>query len=231
MSFIQGGTRSSQRRVFRGHFRNSAMVRRARQVLKPVKRGEVGTIVSHKIATLEEKKYIDISDITTFFNSGYVRDLSPIPQGVSQGQRVGDKVNWATLEFRAVFNLSITTDTSIRCIIFMHKQNSFNFIPTAASPVPTAAYLGSATATSFPYDIENKKNVKILYDSGPMVPRNSSTGSIVIKKTISLKNVKSIFNPATTSGTNKIFLLFYGDGALINACGVAYVSRLWYRDA
>lgn len=190
-------------------------------------------IVSRMITSKEEKKIFELFATTQSMNStGIVTQLSNIIQGGAQGQRLGDKVRLHRLEFKAFIDFSVLVTSCVRVVIYRFKQNSLNFAPTAGLPLFSPTYVNTANITQAPYEWTNKKSVKVLYDTGPIVCVNSEGGNMTLRKNINMKNVQIDYNTGLVSGLNNVYLAVYGNNPIAGTFPTMdFITRMIYTDA
>jgi len=206
---------------------------------KTQKKG-VRTIVKKKLDELVEDKNFDLAIVNGGVDStGQIADLTFIQQGAGQGQRLGDRIKLKMLELRLVLDtkrpsLLVSVNTSFRFVIFRHKQNSANFTPLVTSPIPTAAFVGTSAATCFTYNLDNRDAYSIVYDSGPMVPKNQSIdGTISVNKKFKLGSHVQYNTgaPTVTAGVGKLYAMWITDNVAGIFSTLNASIRLIYEDA
>ncbi len=133
-----------------------------------------------------------------------ITDLSDMAQGDGVGQRVGDEVQSAGLEFDYFIEAS-GVDACSRVSLIQWKQDS-------AAGLPTAILLfTNSSATSAPlgtFDYANRKQFRVLYDA--LIPNGTEGPSVHVRRVVipaSEMLSKVIFNVGATTGFNKIFLI------------------------
>lgn len=211
--------------------------------LSPEQMREVKAVLGKAI----EMKYFDFGFANTAFTSTpsfYL--MTSIPQGPSDKQRVGDRIDIRSLEcfFQATGGDIYNT---IRVVIFKWKQDS-------AGVTPTAADLYDATASGAEYvmcpvpALEQDKKFTICYDhtislsqtytftstgaTTTVIPTADSVKTWKVKlfgKRLGPKNIN--FNPGLSTGWGHYYLAVATDSAITPNPGVYFNCRVKYHDA
>jgi hypothetical protein len=186
------------------------------------------------ILTKVEMKYFDTLSVANSIGSGATLfQLSTVPQGVAQTQRVGDFIK----PLKLIFNFSLYTVnadiiTTIRLIFF-------RWVPSTALVLPVLADILEAPASSnvlshFNYQLQ--QNYSVLSDrqfqaAGIVTsPCNSSNfGGTGLEIPLG-SNPELEFNLGATTSTNHLYLLAISDSALAPFPLLNFSSRLYYED-
>ncbi len=107
-----------------------------------------------------ETKYFSKYTSTNITNSPVISCQSLIPQGVDQGQRVGDSIRIQSISFQAVFNCvsASTINNFVRVLIVRDLQNpGADFAATDLLTLSTVSYISDVV-------IFNKERFVILFD-------------------------------------------------------------------
>lgn len=173
--------------------------------------------------TQEVKRWDDDETVTPVIlsNSGVIRDLTAIPQGVGSLQRIGEGVNPISMEFRLRTTSTGAIEGHIRLIIFAWRQNSFDTLPIPDDILDIGDVIGMV-------DMTGAKNYRILLDKDIHLG-GSDFISQVRKYTVKYKTPIR-FNTSGTTGTNKIYSLLYSSSTG-SEFGYWFSSRLKYTDS
>lgn len=194
---------------------------------------QVGSIVDHRIASLKTVKYFELfSNITTVSSSGTVVDLSAIPQGVAQLDRVADTVFIQNADIR----LSVVTANAdiynlVRIIFFTWKVDSALSAPTIADIL---AFTGSTPLVYANFNFENRQMYGVLKDivfnmSGTSTnPTKNSQHYMEFRLPMSRRRID--YNLGSTSGTGKIYFAVMSDSAAVPYPVLNLNMRIWYMD-
>lgn len=155
-------------------------------------------------------------------------DLSAMPQGDGDSQRVGDDIRMKKLllRFRVTHN-STNGGGALRIVVVQWRPNTLNDTFDSSKIFQT-----DDDVDSFPL-WDNRHAYKILYDKSVATPNQvDNLKTILINKTLvgrKLGNKKISFNDGATTGSNKIHLLFIASNAT-NPDTLDYEARSIYTD-
>lgn len=210
--------------------------RQQRKLNKRQKR-EVKQIVGRRL----ESKYFDFGFGATGINSTpSIVQMSAVPQGAADSNRVGDTLNLKKLTVRMQFVGGDIYNT-VRVIFFRFKQDT-------AVAAPTVAEIYDNTATGSTYvlcpapNLENQDKFHIIYDKVITLPQMNNGGSTTNTSNSVKTWVKSFygrrlgpkrirFTPATTSGWGHIYIAVVSDSIIAPAPTVYLNARMEYTDA
>lgn len=204
-----GYRRSSQRRKpYRKRFnKNQSLAKKAYSLAK-------------KAYKAPELKYKALSNApASVLGTGSVTQLDTIQQGLTNNNRIGDRVLAKSLHYRMELKLHASaTDTLVRCIVFRWISEQ----PASAGDV-----LESVTIGSFK-DEDQRYSSQILMDrvyrlSTAEKPELFVSGKIKINKHITYPEGSS------TSNRNALYVLFVSDEA-VNTPSITFNTRLFYID-
>lgn len=170
-------------------------------------------------------------------------NMSLIPQGVADEQRVGDsiKLKKLTVRFQAVGGDIYNT---LRVVVFRFKQDT-----SVGTPGPSDVYNTQATGSEYVMcpvpGLEHADKVHVIYDKVVTLPQtNYYTSSTQITQTAnSIKTwkltlfgkrlgAKTIrFNPGATSGYGHIWMAICSDSSVLPNPTLYVNSQIEYNDA
>lgn len=163
-------------------------------------------------------------------NTGVIYDLTPIPQGTQDIQRIGDEITVKSLQVRLNAIAGDVTNF-LRMVIFQ-------WIPNDANP-PTVANIlngqgGTVALVSAYYQNDTLgNNYIVLYDKVFTMSQTGNTAAISRNLYCPMKYAKKRvqFNAATTEGQNKFYVILVSDSAAASHVGIDLVTRMTFSDA
>lgn len=195
-------------------------------VLKRAKKSKMTPSKVRKIVQrMSENNYRDEVISTTVDSAGTITHLTPIVQGDTSNNRIGQEINSQHVSWNITFTGADSTNV-VRMIIFGAKYMA-GLNPTVANVLETAN-----NPHSFLLDV-NKHQYFVLYDK--MVSL-STIGENQIQSLrgfvkIPQKYKKVMFNEgATTPRTNHLFLLLQSDSGAVAHPGVVGILRYRFQD-
>jgi hypothetical protein len=164
--------------------------------------------------------------ITTVINTGLLVNLSAIPQGVTQGQRVGDSVDLEGIELRLSANGNASGMT-LRAILFQSLEPSGS---VTAGTILAALSNVTAPLSAYNFTGVRQEDFKILHDSlhflGPLTGPSDQQILHVRQKLRS----RIQFDAGASSGTGLLFMLLVSDQPTTGPI-LTYAVRVAYADA
>lgn len=158
---------------------------------------------------------------------GYVQ-LSPIPQGGGQQERIANTVILKRIELR--FNVvAANADiySRMRFGMFIWKQNTASATPGTTSILEDVSTAGVQS----PYNFEGRAYYKILYDKVFNLTGTSSAPTVnsqyVVNITLPI-NHRLDFNDSGTTGVGHIYFYGFSDSAITPFPTYGLTTRLWY---
>lgn len=176
-------------------------------------------------------KYYDSSIFAALGTTPGYQDLTNIPQGSAQQQRVADTIFVDRIEVRSTFEQA-TSDVYNVCrnIIFAWKPNTASLTPGTTSIIedPVTFIVWS------PLNYEGRQEYHIIKDMlFPIVGTTSAPTNITAVTqiyTLRMKNHRVQYNKGVTTGTNHIFWMNLTTSAIAPHPMYNVVFRVWYRD-
>lgn len=204
------GRRGTARRPFRRFRRRSTVGRKIHRA-----------IVRNNFKNTE-LKYFCVEDTFAVDTTGVLRSLVKIPQGLQEGERVGDQVSLKRLVFRGRL---VVADSSndIRIIIVALKKDGAN---VALTDFPKAS-----TPTMEPYGCYTtlKKQYHVLYDVIHHV--NSTSVSKNLNLNIKLGFDTTYAGSGTAAGINNDLVMYIiSDSSVATHPVIAYNAQISYTD-
>lgn len=171
-----------------------------------------------------EEKYWDV-----LFNSvgidygGSSFSLCDVPQGDGDSTRDGDKLCPVGLKIKLLLTLADTTNT-IRLILV-------RWIPSTSS-LSYGGVIQNGTGTSYSvagqYQHDTRKQFKVLWSRSYAL--SSNRPQVIVNKYVRLQKRQISYVSASTTGTNKLFLLAISDSAAAAHPTIGGYTRLDYTD-
>lgn len=182
-----------------------------------------------KINPPEVKRFVRSDQDTTPTYTGEIFNLSAIPQGETDAERVGDQVHCIGLNWRSAFTIVDTPaeQQNIRIVIFRDIANTI----TAPNQILLASAVGTVGAPNAPYNQQQRDRFVVLYDKsftfanyGGGVP----TRMINFRKKLNFR--MDFDNTTTTSFRNPLKVLIISDLAT-TVMAHDFYSEILYTDA
>jgi len=201
---------------------------------KKVNKAQVHQMIKSATHTDKPKKYMDVVLLSTNSSTtaGY-EPLTLVPQGVAQGDRIGDVIYVTRMEG----TLQVTTANAdlfnlLRSILFVWKQNTSAAVPGANSIVESISGFGPIS----PLNFEGQQYYHVLRDkiinlSGSAAsPANNSNRVIHWKIKFPGSGHRIQFNEGVTTGTGHLYWLNYSDSALAPFPNYSFTNRIHYNE-
>lgn len=186
--------------------------------------------ISKKISSQIEIKHYDLD-----FNGSQNLDWNGlrinlnvnIPQGLTDSQRVGDKIKMVGNRLHFGLFLNGNAQSIIRCILMYDKENSIEFATDFLEVT------GSTSVVYSPYDVDDRHRYIILHDKVySMSTGNTRRKFINFSKKL---NKTTQYEGGTTSvakGILRLWIFADNDSTLINPPLLFNgYSRIWYQDS
>lgn len=228
---------------------NTGVTRRARRIRKyaatgsrfkgyadmpltPVARKQALDTVKSVESRAEEWKSYDTITIGPYSatNTPTPIDMTNMPPDKTNGARIGDEIIVKDIELR--FDIgqatAITAESyqGARCIIVQYYGDN----TTAFSAGTFLSVTGAAGITLSPYNHDNRRLYKILYDERFDLVYN---GTALVHRTVLVKpgRKKVRFDASTLGGDGHIYVMFMSDISGSNTPGYNYTCRINYVDS
>lgn len=182
---------------------------------------------------ISENKYKDLTvGYTVVDYNGLIWDLTPILQGTSDTQRIGDSYMPTRIEVRGqVHGADATND--IRIVLFRWNQDSNATGDPVPSNVLQSTFTGTANATQAPFYHDKTPNFWVIHDERIALAGDVSNSKYVqnfeINRKLQTKPV-AVTDSATGAGTFKLYLMVISDSGAVNHPAVTFGSRVFFRD-
>jgi len=172
------------------------------------------------------KFFPNIVNLTSITAGGVIIPLSNVPQGVAQSQRIGDRIVPTKLEYR----MSISAPDAFnldRFIIFRWK----NGLPIVSDILENG--VGGIPGPYSMLKFTNLSNITLLHDlmiSQVDYAVGSESGNFAESKTFKINSGPITFEPTTTAGRDKLWLLVISDSVAGPDPALSAAFYLWYHD-
>lgn len=194
-----------------------------------------------KVARLESKVKNLVKDVdkieaknqdaaiaaTTFNWTGTLSNLVNIGQGVGVGQRNGDEIQWAGVDFRYhVYQTNASIVTMVRVILLMDFNNQLTNTSDFLSST------GGALACMSLFNRQNRAKFKVLYDKTHVLDQYDTAQSYVhvnipAKK---LKGTTEFQTGTSTVSKNMLKILYISNISVTTLPTIEYNMRLYFKD-
>jgi hypothetical protein len=210
-------------------------VRRTKTKIKPkqkVNSQQVSTIIERRLASVKTVKYLEtLITATSLTTTGQFFQITTIPQGSAQNQRVVDTV-WLQ---RIDLSLGITTANAD--IFNLGRITFLNWKVSSALASPTTAEIftnwTNALVHSF-LNFERRDLYSVVHDSKYNFTGVSTVPTInsqhYLETTLPMKNHRIDFDPGVTTGTGHIYLFLASDSSALPFPVININLRVWYYD-
>lgn len=192
----------------------------------------VKSVVNKKLASeIELKHYDQIVNTSNDFAFTNSLSLFDPTQGVGDTQRVGDVVNLKSIFLR--FVLSGVDATNIqRLQVIQWMEDTTVATPNMSITLQHTSGATVAPEILSPLQIDKKYRYKVLWDKSFSHVFDSETRQQIYEVFISKGFARKVeFTNASTSGLNKIYLLFISDSQAVAHPTIEGYSRIRYSDA
>jgi hypothetical protein len=181
-----------------------------------------------------EPKFLDITSIANSVGAGgTIFNLSPVSQGASQSDRIGDFIHTLKLYFNfTLYCVNSDIVTTIRLIFFRWIPNGTLLSPALGNILQNPSAANVLSHFNFQY----QQNYRVLKDmhfqaSGITVAPTVSSNFGQVDMPINLGGNKEIeFTPGANLGTNQLYLCAISDSSLTPFPILNFVSRLYFED-
>lgn len=196
-----------------------------RKALGTVQRKQVVGIAKNVVARQTEKAQVTFQISNTASTSGSFHSLSDVSAGTADGQRLKHQITLKSLHMNFVGTQADPTNV-FRFIVFQYFDVDF---PTTAKILQLT---GSTNSWLSPYNFDNAKSFRILYDSVKLV-NNVSKPQVSWNKYVKLSKARKDieFSGTTTDGINKVYLLVLSDSTAVTHPAFYGVATLTYTDS
>lgn len=246
MSYTRRRSRRNTRRTQRPRYTGS----KSEIIRRPVPRISTINQKIKKIQSAIELKYVDNLYSSQVDNTPDLYLLNVMPAGTNPNNRIGNKVNATSIQFRGtLISNSLALDpTQVRIIVFWDQQANGAAPPIEGSTTAGTEGLLDVTVVTqpimAPYSMEAQKRFSILYDKtytiNPQVgvPGDEENSvvpvSLYIKKKIQLSRVVKYDNAAGGTiadiQTNSLYMVAISDRAT-EVPTFTFGSRFIFKDA
>lgn len=161
----------------------------------------------------------------TASTSGSFHSLSDLTVGTDDGQRLKHQISLKSLHLNVCAYPADATNI-LRFIVFQYFDDSF---PTTANILQSTS---STNSWLSPYNFDNAKAFRILYDSSKMLNGVAKPGIVFnkyVKLTKARKNVE--YSGTTSNGLNKVYLLVVSDSTAVSHPTFKGIATLTYTDS
>lgn len=203
------------------------------KVLVPVRRPKKlnkreKTQVKRMITANQEIKYYDLSLIgIPVDHYGVLHDLTPVNQGSTDTDRIGDQLTLRSVAIRGYAQgSSVSTYNVMRMVLFQWKPNS---TPAVGDIMNVLANTNAPNSFS-KWDLKEQYNV--LKDWRILLRGTDYQAQLFYHKISGKKLRKKLqFVAGGNSSNNRVYLLVVTDDGASPYPGITYQSRITYTDA
>lgn len=184
---------------------------------------------------MAEKKYFDTSVAGVVLTyGGYIVSVSSIPQGTTDGQRIGDRLIMNSIEMNYEVSAQINSGISYyRIIVFIWKDDT--------APGLTDILSVDTQANNHMVQLNRDKKIKriLLYDKCGNINQPTWTPPAAVRRNLFIdlrkkkQNDRTIFfQSGSTTGVNKIYfcLLSSNDGSGTTGLNYTSLQRINFID-
>lgn len=213
---------------------NSKLPRKSKP-LTPAQQQEVVKIVRRGARRKGELKFFN-SDIngTAITTTATITQISPIPQGVSDTDRVGDSLDYVSLEVR--YTVNVGDPTNIVRVLF------YQWFPSATTPIIADFLLPGSGGTTQQFDSLDSHDYRTqfhkIHDNLIVCCGNGTANFPITTNSIqsfrfkvSNFRKKVQFVGGTTSGDNQLYIVYLCDSAILPNPSIRMTCKILYTDA
>lgn len=157
--------------------------------------------------------------------TGGIYDFTPIPQGITDSERVGDTINIKEIEFRWAASMSVGTSlpggTTFRVTVIQWNQIS-------TSIAFSGVYQGTPFISAFNHDNVEAGNFTVLYDAFKCIGYAGPTNDCDRVTLVPTKKQVE-YTAATLNGFGKIYVLISANNTAY--AGIDIASNVHYTDS
>lgn len=194
---------------------------------------QVKTIVHNILRSTAEMKYFDVLQAPSNSTGAVgIENLTLIPQGPAQSQRISDQIWLQHFDLRFSVNAANTDVFShMRFFMFIWRENTLTTTPTSAAIFTSAASQSVYTML----DYENRALRKLVTPDYLLNFTGTATtptlhSQVDIVKTYPLHNTRIDYTLGATTGINQLFFINYSDSLLTPFPSYQFLARIWYYD-
>lgn len=193
----------------------------------------INTIVHRVIKSMRALKYFDtVQSATNSTGTVGIENLTPIPQGSAQSQRVGDAVTLQYMDLRFSVNAANTDVFShMRLFFFIWKENTL-----LVNPSGTTLFTSATSQSVYTHlDYENRQLYQLVTKdyllnlTGTATDPTVNTQQDIIRR-VPLNSTRIDFTLGATTGFNHLFFTNYSDSLVTPFPIYQFISRVWYYD-
>lgn len=165
---------------------------------------------------------------------GFVGDLTPMAQGVTDNQRIGDEVRVSSIQLRGVVyndgnGVTVDAENTVRLIVFQWHLDSQTQAP-GVSGILRPTDLLTVAAPFAPWNETNRHQFRVLVDRQFTLSKNGPNAQgfryNLTKPTRTIK-----YNDGATHGEDKIYYALVSDSGADTHPHVTMTWAVNYRDA
>lgn len=188
--------------------------------------------VKRMVKSKTEKKYFrpGVQNDSLTLAAPTISSLANIAQGVADGQRIGDEIEYVSAKIK-IDNIIGDSTNLTRFILFKWRENDQFTAPTIAQILATGPS-GAVDPWSH-YNDKTKDSYIILFDKTFVGSNGASSDSVrqFFQTTIPVKGHARYFADASTNGTNKLYAIRWSDSAAIPNPTMTWQVEVVYTDA
>lgn len=212
-------------------FRVAKRRKKAYNALKTKQKQEVLNLIDKKMAVALEKKHVDVLSNGSVA-SGFTQtvDLTPIAQGISDTQRIGDQIDLCSIQGRYALSVGAGDGTNIMRVSVVQwlEDTSVTGTPIYGDILQ---YSTSPADIVSPWELDKNKRYRVLWDKLFTLVEGADTAVQIIEFYINKGFQKKIqYTNGATTGIGKIYLMFESDSVLASHPQLSGYSRVRYFD-
>lgn len=185
----------------------------------------VKSIVKKTLKSENEWKNHQVYAVANVATGTTIVDTCAVPQGDTSITRDGDQLMASSLHLKYDWE-GADSYNHCRLMVFQWYPDT---TPTGAD-ILDSSVVPSSNAHMYPYNTKTAESYKVLYDTVRLCTAVSVPVTNTIQKKIRIPRPKIKFSAGTTTGTNKVYLLFVTDSAAAPNPNLTYHTKLNYRD-
>lgn len=192
---------------------------------QPVSRQQVVAIARGLLTPNMEVKYYVSNYLANVDYNGVISSVSSVPQGDTDVSRDGDRIMPLTFELRGTWAVA---DSFNVCRTILFRWN--NDTTPAVTDILDTTFIATGQAPVAPFTHDTRQMYTVLMDQTVFLHTYKIIDGLTWPK-FKLPRVPIQYLAASTTGSNKLYLLLISDSAASAHPGANIVHKLTFTDA
>lgn len=205
---------------------------------------QISKVVIRELKAKEEVKVYDIFTQSTITATPTFINITAIPQGIAQSQRIGDKVNLIMFDLELEVNYPFTSAIFTQDMYDNIRKDTIQWRNQSnVTPITSALLYENIGAEGLysAFNWEQRMNYRVFskwrdfitgfYDSAATASTPTSKSVLIYRRTGIPLGTKLVFTPTTTGAWGHIYIVLQSDSAAVPHPLFTLVTRVYYSDA